>query len=675
MARSRYQTIFTISADDKQGLELLDDVRAFIGGGVAEQFGNAEVAEADEGEWQTDDGELRIDSDHRGIFGFFTLNWKRTNSWELRWRLATQGADVEVEVQVLGPDEDRRTAGPPGALYEMLERFTCRLQGDDLPYEAVRISRENADWYADSVVLSPTRRTPVVAISEQPNGESRERLQRALLFLRGIAAIVMTSEIDSPLINSKLGRLACSGGEVRVYRPGATRDDAQELHRKWRPSNVDWGEIRDECMHLLALTDGPRLYHEVREEIFRLWETEFEEVEDEADAVTNVRIAALESQLVEARGVATKAQTELEGIRHQLENVTRDRDEAEERYETRLAAARHESDSLNSENDALRKQLDQLSSLADKDAQRGALIENLRQQRDRLQQALDTSKDEVRSLEEQGRTIRALEQQVSEVERERDGLSISLREVTEERDTARTQITLVEDSATESSKHSRRKAEAEHRRELEKRDDQIEDLRWALSQKDDRIDYLERRTEELSVIAGTGNSDEEEPASLPDEEGSDSDVIDAAPKPKSVSEAVLFGQNLLGLRLLDSAFASAKESPYKYPDRLPKALEVLSEYAGIMEDGGRLGMAAEEWFQHKGLDYVAHESPQTMQQDGRDFTDDVCRKSVAMPEHIRFGKGGNRDPKDILRIHFLWCQKEKLLLIGHVGRHLDVATS
>ncbi len=148
---SRYQTVFTILGDGNQGLALVDDVRDFVRNAIADQFGNPQAATADEGEWNNVNGHLEIDADRRDHSGFFTLSWKRPDDWELRWRLSTQGDAVEVDVQVVGPDGSGRTAGPPRLLTDILERYTCRLHGEDLPYEAVRISRENANWYANSV--------------------------------------------------------------------------------------------------------------------------------------------------------------------------------------------------------------------------------------------------------------------------------------------------------------------------------------------------------------------------------------------------------------------------------------------------------------------------------------------------------------------------------------------
>ena len=59
-------------------------------------------------------------------------------------------------------------------------------------------------------------------------------------------------------------------------------------------------------MHLLSRSVGPRLYYEVREEIFRRWdaEAEAEEEEDvaEDEQIFEERLAALQGELTVLRG-------------------------------------------------------------------------------------------------------------------------------------------------------------------------------------------------------------------------------------------------------------------------------------------------------------------------------------------------------------------------------------
>ncbi|MYD36601.1 MAG: hypothetical protein F4X20_06295 [Dehalococcoidia bacterium] len=164
---SRYQTVFTISGLGRNGPNLLDHVRSYIRGIVHEQFGIPLVAWTDDGVWENENGELRIDSDRRDSFAYFTLTWRRPDEWEMRWRLSTRGDDVEAEVQVLGPDNDIRTAGAPALLDDVLRTYHCRIQGETPYPDAIAVTNENTDWYAESLILGQERRIPVVAVSQR----------------------------------------------------------------------------------------------------------------------------------------------------------------------------------------------------------------------------------------------------------------------------------------------------------------------------------------------------------------------------------------------------------------------------------------------------------------------------------------------------------------------------
>ncbi len=665
---SRYQSVFTISGPGRNGPDLLEHVRNYIRGIVHEQFGIPLAAWTDEGVWENENGELRIDSDRRDSFAYFTLTWKRLDEWEMRWRLSTKGDDVEVEVQVLGPENDRRTAGAPALLDDVLRTYHCRIQSETPYPDVVTVTSENADWYAESLILGQERRIPVAAVSERLRGEPDDRINRAINILRGVATVVTYSYVDSLPISSKLGRLACSGGEVRVYRPGATRNDAQELHRKWRPNDVDWGEVRDECMHLLALSEEPRLYHEVREEIFRRWDAELAE-EDDHDAESAARIQSLEAELAEARETAANVQLE-------LENTKRERTEEIERYETRITSATDEASRLTTENSSLQEQLDQLSGLADKDAQRDSLITNLQQQRDRLQQSLDARKnrnEELESrIEEGAKESNEYKRQLEDSRNSFQYLERDYKAVIADRDALQGQVNEAAHPSTD--KHSGRKEIGRLRGELRDRESLIEDLRKDLSAMENRNRELQRELAEQGQHIEDIRQGREpyfEPGDEPPDLGESLDFVN---EPKSVTEVVLNTQHLDGLRLLESAFRSANRSPYVHLESLQKALRAISE-CGIAKAKGSLDGDLRGWFKSHGVDYRPHESESTNRREPRIWTDDQCGKDLGMEEHIALGGGGNRDPKDVLRIHMAWCDKEKLWIIGHVGRHLGVATS
>ncbi len=203
------------------------------------------MATASNGNWINKNGELRIDSDRRDPSGFFNLKWTRKNDWEIRWRLATRGEDVEAEIQVFGPDTDRGATGPPDLLGDIFRRYPCRLLGETPVNDVVEITAENADWYADALVFNPERRIPVVALSEGLSSETTESAANALSMLQGLATVATYTDQDLVAINIRLGRLVCLGGEVHVYRPGGVTGRSPdtppevaskrgELERCWR---------------------------------------------------------------------------------------------------------------------------------------------------------------------------------------------------------------------------------------------------------------------------------------------------------------------------------------------------------------------------------------------------------------------------------------------------------
>ena len=585
---SRYQTVFTILGDDTQGLALLDDVRDFVRNAIADQFGNPQSATADEGEWNNINGHLEIDADRRDHSGFFTLSWKRPDDWELRWRLSTQGDAVEVDVQVVGPDGSGRTAGPPRLLTDILERYTCRLHGEDLPYEAVRISRENANWYANSVVFNPDRRIPVVAISEQHQGGTGGKLDKALLYLRGVALIVTTSDSDSRLINRGLGRLACSGGEIRVYRPGASIDDVPELHPTWRPSETDWDAIRNECTHILSLNDSSSIYHEVREEILRLWETEREEQDGGGaeDAGSSERIAALEKGLASARVALEKAGTKI----------------------AQLKAADEES----------KLTIDSLLSDINDTPSSATALHQMRERIDTLTSERDGHRQKLETLEDQTNIIAGLRRDLVEAQNNAASLTSKLKEAEE-----------LAPSSRNSGRQRKKIAQ------LEKKISQLEEKATA-----DQIEIrrLQSNNERLARRVIYVEPDR----TLGEEAASDFAPADDDAQPKSVFEVVRQHQDLPNIRFLQSAFDSAESSPYQHLNLLDAALRAVSE-CGVARATGPLGMTVEQWFRQEPegpIDYRPRESGQTNTRHPRIWEDDRCGQELNMQEHIALGGGG-----------------------------------
>jgi hypothetical protein len=118
--------------------------------------------------------------------------------------------------------------------------------------------------------------------------------------------------------------------------------------------------------------------------------------------------------------------------------------------------------------------------------------------------------------------------------------------------------------------------------------------------------------------------------------------------------------------VLDSAFESAKESSsFQFGE---KAFELLwclaTEYWEQVQRNG--DTEARKLF---GNSYSAKEKT-VLTNSGRERRTFVyCGECIQMDKHLKIGTADNAS--DTLRIHFEWIAKEKRIVIGHCGKHLD----
>ncbi len=157
-------------------------------------------------------------------------------------------------------------------------------------------------------------------------------------------------------------------------------------------------------------------------------------------------------------------------------------------------------------------------------------------------------------------------------------------------------------------------------------------------------------------------------------EESDHDWVDRPARQETLLGAVREAKKLKGLKFLPSASESAKGSLYQGPRRLQNVRRVFGKMAECAQTRarGQLGKTVAGWFADEKIDYAPFESEATMNKFGyqRRFFD--AGRWVEMQEHIKLGKGG---PETSLRIHFCWSDDDEVLLVGHVGRHLDIVSS
>jgi hypothetical protein len=138
----------------------------------------------------------------------------------------------------------------------------------------------------------------------------------------------------------------------------------------------------------------------------------------------------------------------------------------------------------------------------------------------------------------------------------------------------------------------------------------------------------------------------------------------ASDAPESVLEAVERAQAMYAdaLRLLPSAFSSAKESEFPDPDTAWKYLKALGEVGRRRQDRA-LGRPLSEVFADLGVDYTPGST---------DRLQDAVRPDgngeIECPDQLRRGS----NPDTGLRIYFA-SSDDGGFVIGHVGRQIEIA--
>jgi transcriptional regulator NrdR family protein len=164
-------------------------------------------------------------------------------------------------------------------------------------------------------------------------------------------------------------------------------------------------------------------------------------------------------------------------------------------------------------------------------------------------------------------------------------------------------------------------------------------------------------------------------------DGSPAGAGHGLPAPKTLLDAYAIAEERWtnDLVLLDSARKSVEESPYGRPDKLLQALELLARCARERRQthaaGGRLGNL-EAWFAARkddqpDLRYVPHEHEQTMNHYANARTFTGADGPLTMEQHLAIGRG---DPQSLLRIYFSFDDENGRAVVGHIGRHLPIAS-
>ena len=221
-----YRVSFSITGPGATGLELLALVEARVrewlaGRSQAPQFD----LDAQKGTWSADEYEISIERDSLGDVGYVSFKWecedRRAPGFWLRLDLdlATEGNHVAVSIESYFLEQDDAEppdllAGPPPLVHELLDTFDCFMGDEQLGSGVTLASPEKAPQFAAGRILSPERRLPIVAVSQDGRGETAidpARLQRVLA---GVAVVATYGATPQPR--------CCGSGSTLALRWPAT---------------------------------------------------------------------------------------------------------------------------------------------------------------------------------------------------------------------------------------------------------------------------------------------------------------------------------------------------------------------------------------------------------------------------------------------------------------------
>lgn len=299
-----YRTIFTISGEEKLGLQLLGEVETETRKWAEHEFG--QPLNGPRGSLEGGNGRLRFGTRSLDDSGIFWLVWEHSAVddveflWRLGLRLATEGDDMEADIEVQGLEgqagvpPDELQARPPSLVSTLFHKFHCSLDGERLTNEARRVADTHS--FRDEL-LDPNRSIPLLVVSEEKPGDSTSEkanhLQRQLSVeygqlsvpgvwrekanhlqhqLLGLVKVVSYDHDTAWQISKDLPRpLRCYDGAMRLYSPGCSESDVSQQHPYWLPSDMDklgpdlmMRMLRDQCVIRLPRQGRRRMFSRVR---------------------------------------------------------------------------------------------------------------------------------------------------------------------------------------------------------------------------------------------------------------------------------------------------------------------------------------------------------------------------------------------------------------------------
>ncbi len=277
-----FRTVFSVRKPDVFGIELLREVEDVVEAWGMDCFGPCKF-DSSRREWVGGSGALRIRRrklpDDR--LGAFRLVWERpdtddpVNRWRLSARLATDGLDVEADIEVLGietpnrPLREEYLAELPTAPSKLLDEFECWIGEIRLTTAATEVASDQSATFIDDYLFNLERKIPLIVVSRNKSEEGidADRLQERLV---GLAEVVSYDHDTAWEISKELPRaLRCYDGAIRLYPPGCSEHDVSQQNPYWMPSdeyelreypNRFWMMLRDECVSRTPTHTRRRLF-------------------------------------------------------------------------------------------------------------------------------------------------------------------------------------------------------------------------------------------------------------------------------------------------------------------------------------------------------------------------------------------------------------------------------
>ncbi|MBI2806883.1 MAG: hypothetical protein HYX68_18035 [Planctomycetes bacterium] len=122
------------------------------------------------------------------------------------------------------------------------------------------------------------------------------------------------------------------------------------------------------------------------------------------------------------------------------------------------------------------------------------------------------------------------------------------------------------------------------------------------------------------------------------------------------------------LTFLPDAIESARQSPYRWPEKVYALFEALAELTHLWQQKGSLGTGWHDALKPKGFDYAEFISPTAKGKYGDEYTFRYEGVPVLFEHHVTLGA---RSADTCISTHWFRDEARKRLVIGWCGKHLS----